>query len=89
MLGDWCATLTKDDEQSFVIVVNIHSLLTIVVPLCPPSAFPRTFKVAVRASLEDLNVDTSAVASEISSLEALQDTVVNAAMKWLTAQIGQ
>ena len=71
-LGDWCATLTKNIEQRLVVLVNIHTCLTIVFPLCPASDFLRTFKSALHASLEDLNVDGSAIVLETERLDALQ-----------------
>jgi hypothetical protein len=72
VLGDWCATLMKNDEQSLLIVVNIQTLLTTVLPVCPAGDFPRAFKAALHASLEDLNVDKSAIASAIERLHALE-----------------
>ena len=68
-LGDWGATVIKGDDRTIMVFVNLATYLTTVFPACPAPAFVGAFKAALTSSLEDLNVDASAIGVETKLLE--------------------
>lgn len=68
-LGDWGGTIIKAEQRTIMVVVNLATYLTTVFSARPSSNFVAAFKAALTASLEDLNVDASAIRAETKGVE--------------------
>jgi hypothetical protein len=67
-LSNWAATRFTDEGETLVLALEVQTYLTVVFPYGDGELFQERFSRALTASLEDLGVDRTLLAEEVSSM---------------------
>ena len=85
-LSDWAATTFADEGETLVLALEVQTYLTVVFPYADGEVFQDRFSQALAEALEDLGVDRTLLAEEVSSagpvcLSRLNDPQLREALK--------
>ena len=69
LLGDWYATLMVTRPSWLLLLVSERTRLPVIMPVKPLTTLPERFCVALTAVLRDLNIDASAIARELATMD--------------------
>lgn len=70
-LGPWAATLSKDDDPTLVLAIDVGTYLTVAFRLGDEAGFHEAFGAALNAALQDLGVSIEQTTNEVAAIQRL------------------